>query len=257
MSDSPAPRDRIARELFRRLYPASITTHDMNRTRESDLREADRAYGQWDSGRRDMRHERCFGIADSLLALVPVLAAEPTTDEPSDEEIARLWRKYVKSGSLPSVDGLRAMWREGADFADITASENGDTPWDREAFKAVLAAHEPETPDLHNSIRSAALAPEPADGDKGLAKLADELEGSASVLWYGRSTIPRVEMVEMLRRRSAVSPDEPKPLDPEFRTNPEVPSDEQLLEWLNLQDTTVDGLRAVWRAGCDTGMVAK
>lgn len=91
-----------------------------------------------------------------------VLAVAPTnpTDEPDDEEISSLWRNYVPSGPLPHPDGLRAIWQEGANYADIRASEIGDTPWDREAFKTALAAREPEIPDLQNSIRSAVVPAE-------------------------------------------------------------------------------------------------
>lgn len=54
----------------------------------------------------------------------------------------------------------------------------------------------------------------------------------------------------------------------ELRDNPPIPSDEQLREWFDLAarnassasaevvDTISAGLRAVWRNGCDAGMVA-
>ncbi|CAN5422894.1 hypothetical protein BH09ACT9_BH09ACT9_00440 [soil metagenome] len=38
---------------------------------------------------------------------------------------------------------------------------------------------------------------------EALNDIANDIQGSASVLWYGRSRIPREELSEMLNRRSA------------------------------------------------------
>jgi len=43
-------RERLARELYRRIYPGNVNTHDSKRTDASDAAEFDRAYETWDAG---------------------------------------------------------------------------------------------------------------------------------------------------------------------------------------------------------------
>jgi len=64
----------------------------------------------------------------------------------------------------------------------------------------------------------------------------------------------------VIREAIAARPKSPGPLT--IRPNPSMPSDEQLREWFDLSashengGSMIAGLRAIWRAGCDTGMVA-
>lgn len=128
-------------------------------------------------------------------AVMAVLTTEPNETtrpmvEPDEEQLAQMWRKYVPTGALPHVDGLRAIWREGADTADITASEKGDTLWDRAAFRIALEARQPETPDLNNSVRSAVLAVVPTSDeptDITAMILTDEIVERTARMLFGRT----------------------------------------------------------------------
>ncbi|SDT84477.1 hypothetical protein [Gordonia westfalica] len=63
--------ERIARELYRRLYPGPIGTHDSARTRESDAAEMDMAYRKWDEGREGFAPGRqCREIAAHIAGLL-------------------------------------------------------------------------------------------------------------------------------------------------------------------------------------------
>jgi len=70
-------RERVAREVYRELYPGVIGTHDSERTEESDLAEADRAYLTWDNGNEGFAPGIvCRRVADRVLAVLP----KPSSD---------------------------------------------------------------------------------------------------------------------------------------------------------------------------------
>lgn len=62
-------RERLARELYRRIYPGDVNTPDSKRTDESDAAEFDRAYATWDAGNEGWAPgTRCREIADALIS---------------------------------------------------------------------------------------------------------------------------------------------------------------------------------------------
>ena len=69
--DEDAVVEAVAREVYRRLHPGRILTHDFKRTPESDAREADAAYAAWDAGREGWAPGRtCREIAARVVAVV-------------------------------------------------------------------------------------------------------------------------------------------------------------------------------------------
>ncbi|WP_208301155.1 hypothetical protein [Mycobacterium sp. DL440] len=80
--------DAMARELYRRLYPGPIGTHDHYRTPESDLAENDRAYQAWDEGRQGYAPRLiCTEVAEhvaSVLMALPNIAVVELPKSPSE-----------------------------------------------------------------------------------------------------------------------------------------------------------------------------
>lgn len=67
-ADQGEAREALAREAYRYLHPGPVNLPDSQRSRETDLMEADDAYRLWDEGRAGPAHVRqCEGLADWLL----------------------------------------------------------------------------------------------------------------------------------------------------------------------------------------------
>lgn len=127
--DEEAVVEAVAREVYRRLHPGRILTHDSKRTPESDAREADTAYATWDAGREGWAPGRtCREVAARALAVVREhLPVKPGREgalkrayrdrqSPIQEEDAWAFGEGVRAG----IDAVLDLW-PGRSEAEVKA----------------------------------------------------------------------------------------------------------------------------------------